>query len=256
MTKTHDSWNAHLYDGKHRFISNYGTDLIEVLAPRQGEKILDLGCGTGDLANRLHGLGVDVIGVDKSENMVTQAKKKYPAIPFEVRDATNLGFTEEFDAVFSNAVLHWIRTPKEALQSIQESLQLKGRFVAEFGAKGNVQTITDEIQRQLKAAGYEDHAKRFPWYFPSIAEYTALMEDVGFQVELAQHFERPTPLEGISGMKNWIEMFGSSFFEGISEVEKEKILDAVVQHLKEKLYIDGVWIADYQRIRIVGIRVR
>lgn len=251
---TKDHWNADLYDQNHSFVSKYGNNLIELLAAKQGEKILDLGCGTGDLAKKLDDVGVNIVGVDKSQNMVTQALSKYPHIKFMVRDATDLRYHNEFDAVFSNATLHWVKQPKQALSCIYQSLKPGGRFVAEFGGKGNVQTITDEIIHQMKQSGIEYNMEQFPWYYPSIAEYPALMEEVGYRVTSAEHFDRPTLLDGENGLKNWIEMFGSHLFEGIDENQKDYIITKVENHLKEVLYKDGKWIADYKRIRVIGIK--
>lgn len=252
--KTKDIWNANLYDGNHSFVSKYGSDLIELLAPKKGESILDLGCGTGDLAKKLFDAGVNLVGVDYSPNMILEAKSKYPAINFNVADATNLEFNHEFDGVFSNATLHWVKPPQQALHSIYKSLIKGGRFVAEFGGKGNVQTITDEIVRQIKQSGIDYNMEQFPWYYPSIGEYTSLMEKVGFRVTFAQHFDRPTPLEGENGLKNWIEMFGSPLFQGVPEDKKDYIINKIEDQLKEVLYKDGKWIADYKRIRVIGIK--
>jgi ubiquinone/menaquinone biosynthesis C-methylase UbiE len=249
-----DNWNANLYDQNHSFVSKYGSDLIELLAPKQGEKILDLGCGTGDLAKKLADVGVNIVGADKSKNMVAQAKNKYPNISFVVGDATELGYHTEFDAVFSNATLHWVKQPKRALEGIFQSLKPGGRFVAEFGGKGNVQTITDEIIHQIKQSGIEFRPEQFPWYYPSIGEYTTLMEEVGFKVILAEHYDRPTPLEGKNGLKNWIEMFGGLLFEGIDEDSKKNIITKVEKNLSEILKNDGNWIADYKRIRVIGLK--
>lgn len=251
---TKDFWNASLYVQNHSFVSNYGNNLIELLAPKQGEKILDLGCGTGDLAKTLNDLGVNVVGVDNSKNMITEARNKYPHIQFLVRDVTDLGYNFEFDAVFSNATLHWVNQPKQALNWIYQSLKQDARFVAEFGGKGNVQTIINEILHQLKATGIEYKTKQSPWYYPSIGEYTSLMEEVGFRVIFAQHFDRPTPLDGENGLKNWIEMFGSHMFEGINEDQKDDIITKVENNLKPILCKDGNWIADYKRIRVIGIK--
>ncbi|MBT2727698.1 methyltransferase domain-containing protein [Bacillus sp. ISL-75] len=251
-----DSWNASLYDTKHSFVSQFGGDLVQWLAPQSSEKILDLGCGTGDLANQLNQLGVDIIGIDKSENMIQQAQKKYPGLTFEVQDAVNMGYTNEFDAVFSNATLHWIKTPKQALQSIYNALKPGGRFVAEFGGKGNVQKITDAIINQLGEHGttYKSEQLQFPWYYPSIGEYTSIMEQVGFRVTHAQHFDRPTPLSGEQGLRNWIEMFATSMFEGVTSDTKELIITRVEENLREVLFRNGEWIADYKRIRVLGIK--
>ena len=118
-----------------------------------------------------------------------------------VQDATDLDYHNEFDAVFSNATLHWVKPPIQALHCIFKSLKQGGRFVAEFGGKGNVQTITDEIIKQIKEAGFEFKKEQFPWFYPSIAEYSSLMEETGFRVTFAQHFDRPTPFGG----RYWIK---------------------------------------------------
>ena len=255
MAKTvKDQWNANLYDQNHSFVSQFGTDLVQLLAPKQRESILDLGCGTGDLSRKISDFEAQVIGIDQSINMIEQAKVKYPEISFDVQDATELTYENEFDAIFSNATLHWIKQPEKALQGIFAGLKEGGRFVAEFGGKGNVQTITDEIIRQLKTEEIEFKDEQFPWFYPSIAEYAALMERVGFRVTFAQHFDRPTQLEGQDGLRNWIEMFGTQFFEGIAEQGKNKIVAQVEKNLKESLYKAGHWYADYKRIRVVGVK--
>lgn len=249
-----DNWNADLYDDKHAFVSKFGNNLVELLDPKQGEKILDLGCGTGDLTNTIHNFGAETLGIDKSENMVKQALHKYPHLEFKVQDATCLDFPNKFDAVFSNATLHWVHPPIQALESIYESLKQGGRFVAEFGGKGNVQTITDEIIRQITGAGFPFSEEQFPWYYPSIGEYSNLMEIVGFRVTFAQHFDRPTPLVGENGLRNWIAMFGDQLFHGIPIDAKNEIILKVEENVKDILYIEGKWMADYKRLRVIGVK--
>jgi len=249
-----DSWNAKLYDAKHSFVSLYGESLIGLLAPQKGEKILDLGCGTGDLAKQLSAYGSEITGIDQSEKMIEQARSKYPTIKFIVQDATKLSFHHEFDAVFSNAALHWIKQPKPVLTGIFKSLKQGGRFVAEFGGKGNVQAISDEMIHQIGAEGFTFNIEQYPWFFPSIAEYTTLMEQAGFRVTLAQHFDRPTPLDGEGAIRNWVNMFGSSMFEGIPDVKKDVIISRVEKNLRKVLYQDGCWVGDYKRIRVIGYK--
>lgn len=186
--------------------------------------------------------------------MIMQASSKYPNIKFLVQDATKLDYHNEFDAVFSNATLHWVRPPKQALQCIWKTLKNGGRFIAEFGGKGNVQAITDSIVDQIKAAGLNYLPEQFPWYYPSIGEYSSLMEEVGFRVTFAQHFDRPTSLDGDNGLRNWIEMFGSGFFRDITQDKKDYIITKVENHLTDVLYKDGNWLADYKRIRVIGIK--
>lgn len=245
-------WNADLYDTSHSFVSKYGHDLISLLDFQKGERILDLGCGTGDLAKKLADAGVEVLGIDSSADMIKQANQKYPEVSFHIGDATALEFQAEFDAVFSNAVLHWIKEPEKALTSVYESLKSGGRFVADFGGIGNVQTITDEMIEQIKQAGFTFTNQQFPWYFPSIGEYAALMEKAGFHVLFAQHYNRPTLLEGERGLSNWMDMFGALFFEGIPENEIKAIKQRVETNLRNQLYKDGNWIADYKRIQVIG----
>lgn len=249
-----DVWDAKFYDQRHSFVSTYGNSLIEILEPKAGECILDLGCGTGDLTKNLFELGVKIIGVDKSENMIAQAIEKYPEIDFEIQDVTTLDYEDTFDAVFSNATLHWVHPPKKALECIYASLKTGGRFVAEFGGKGNVQLITNEIINEINHAGYEFDLSKFPWYYPSIGEYTTLMENVGFRVTFANHYDRPTPLEGLEGLRNWISMFGMQLFEGICKEQTDNIISRVESTLKEKMFDGEHWIADYKRIRVVGIK--
>ncbi|WP_438646635.1 class I SAM-dependent methyltransferase [Robertmurraya kyonggiensis] len=246
------NWNANLYDGKHAFVSQFGQNLIELLEPKSGERILDLGCGTGDLANQLFENGVNVVGVDNSVNMVELAKNKYPQIKFIALDAKNLAFDGEFDAVFSNATLHWVKQPIQALQGIYHSLKPGGRFVAEFGGKGNVQTISNEIVMQIEAAGFKFKEEHFPWFYPSISEYSTLMEEVGFRVTFAQHFDRPTPLNGDEGLRNWIQMFGRQLFTGVPEESRAHLITKIENKLKGSLYKEDNWIADYKRIRVIG----
>lgn len=254
MEVNSDNWNANLYDEKHVFVSQFGRELVELLAPVKSERILDIGCGTGDLANKLAINLVNVVGIDKSANMINQARAKYPHLTFRVDDATDLKYKDEFDAVFSNATLHWVKPPEHALSCIYNGLKAGGRFVAEFGGKGNVQLITDEIINQFNVLGMEYEPKNFPWYFPSIAEYSTLMENAGFRVVFAHHFERPTPLDGENGLRNWIEMFAGNIFGSETNETKQFIITKVEKNLKEVLYKNGSWLADYKRIRVIGMK--
>ena len=254
MARTADHWNAQAYDGHHSFVSKYGHSLLDLLNPTEGESIVDLGCGTGDLAHKMAQAGAHVKGIDQSPSMINQAQEKYPDLSFQIMSATELPYQKEYDAIFSNAVLHWVKPPEEALSGIYQSLKTQGRFVAEFGGKGNVKQITDELFKQLKQSDVPSAHLHFPWYFPSIAEYTLLMEKVGFRVILAQHYDRPTPLEGEDGLKNWIMMFGRSLFEGMPESTRDAIISKTEESLKETMYQQGQWVADYKRIRVVGIK--
>lgn len=249
-----DSWNATLYDDHHQFVSYYGKGMVELLALQQGERILDVGCGTGDLAASLTEQGAHVVGIDLSQNMVDAAAHKYPHIDFAQRDVTNLSFSNEFDAVFSNATLHWVKTPEAAIHSIYTALKKGGRFVAEFGGIGNVETITSTLIDEIKRAGIAYRADDFPWYFPSIAEYCTLLEQAGFHVTFAEHFDRPTKLDGEDGLRNWLDMFSHRFFEHVPTATKETVYVTTIARLRPLLMQRDAWYADYKRLRIVAYK--
>lgn len=247
-------WNAKLYDSKHSFVANLGTSLVEFLSPQPEECILDLGCGTGHLTEKIASSKAEVIGIDSAESMIEQARLNYPNLQFEVADAINLQFTEKFDAVFSNAVLHWIKEPEKVVAGIERSLKPGGRFVAEFGGKGNVKAIVSAIYNAMEAAGYAAVDSN-PWYFPSIGEYATLLENQGLKLIYATLFERPTLLEdGEKGMQNWITMFANSFFQEMPAAQKTNILNAIENQLRTSLYKNGTWFADYKRIRVIAIK--
>jgi trans-aconitate methyltransferase len=248
-----DNWDANLYDNSHRFVSMYGESLIDLLAPKKDEHILDVGCGTGDLAKTLSEAGCSVIGIDKSANMIEYAKSKYPHIPFYIKDVLELDEFNVFDAVFSNATLHWVKQPKDALQAIWQSLKINGRFVAEFGGAGNVELILNERRRQLERLEIEFQS---PWYYPSIGQYASLMEEVGFRVTLAVHYDRPTLLNGEEGLRNWIDMFAASIFESVPYEMKDDVISRIENNLQETMYKDGNWFADYKRIRVIGLKMK
>jgi trans-aconitate 2-methyltransferase len=250
MTKS-DRWNANLYENKHSFVWQYGNDLIEILAPQPQEKILDLGCGTGQLTEKIRATGATVIGIDNSAEMVAKAQENYPHIEFQVADATNFSFNEPFDAIFSNAVLHWVKPPEAAIQCMGKALKSGGRLIVEFGGKGNVSQIIEAIYAELKEYNYQPTTN--PWYFPSIGEYAILLEEKGFEVAYANLFTRPTKLEGgDTGLRNWLEMFASSLLSSFTVSEKLEIINKIETRLQGNLDRQGNWIADYKRIRIVA----
>lgn len=249
-----DDWNPKLYDNNHSFVSDYGSSLIELLNPKSDEDILDLGCGTGDLANQIYIKSLNVVGIDKSRQMINQANKKYPNITFSVQDIINFSYSQPFNAIFSNATMHWIKQPEKALKNIYKYLKTGGRFVAEFGGKHNVQTITNEVIYQMRKLNINYDYEQFPWYFPSIGEYTTLMEEIGFTVIFAEYFDRPTPLVGEEGLSNWINMFSNRMFENLKENTKRTIIKNVENNLKPILHDGNQWVADYKRIRVIGIK--
>jgi len=248
-----NNWNTSLYDQKHAFVFEYGKSLISLLDPQPGESILDLGCGTGHLTNTIAGSGASVVGLDSSQDMIEAARITYPGIEFLQADATNFSLPSTFDAVFSNATLHWVVEAEKAIRCIPTSLKSRGRFVAEFGGKGNVATIITAIQQSIwELARIEVNPG---WFFPSIGEYTPILEQQGLAVQSAVLFDRPTKLEdGENGLRNWIQMFCASMFRDVPDALKEQALYSTEEKARDRLFKHDHWIADYRRLRIVAVK--
>jgi trans-aconitate methyltransferase len=243
-------WNPTLYDDKHSFVWKHGAALIELLLPLPGERVLDLGCGTGHLTAEIANRGAEVVGIDSSPPMIDQARQSYPAATFDVMDARDFAFAAPFDAVFSNAVLHWIKQPAQVIDCVRRCLKPGGRFVAEFGGRGNVRQIATAIANVFRTRGYGPF--ELPWYYPTIGEYANLLERGGLELTYAILFERPTPLDGECGLRHWIEMFGSEFLNRVPAAERELFFQNVEEQLRPVLYREGVWSADYRRLRVVA----
>ena len=247
-------WNTELYNLQHKFVYKFGENVVEWLDPHVGEKILDVGCGTGQLSDIIHHAGAIVTGIDASPEMIKKAKQNYDDIKFFVKDACNFSFEEKFDAAFSNAALHWISKQKEALQCICDALKQHGRFVFEMGGKHNIENIHRAIECVMLEEGLEDKIPGESYYFPSVAEQCHLLEEVGFTVSDVMYFKRPTKLEGNDGMRLWMAQFYGFFFKDISNELRERITIKAVQRLKKTNYQHGEWSADYVRLRIKAIK--
>lgn len=227
-------WDPKEYDARHHYVTDYGASLIGMLNPQPGERILDLGCGTGHLAHEIAKAGAVVVGIDSSPDMIAKARQNYPGIDFRVADAAAFRDPQPFDAVFSNAVLHWIKPPEPVAAAISAASKPGGRLVVEFGGKGNVRSVTSLLEAH-------------PWYYPSIAEYSTLLERNGFETITAALFPRPTAVEGENGLRDWLKMFTSTFLPEDRAPEFERAL-------RPKLYRDGVWYMDYVRLRITAVK--
>jgi trans-aconitate methyltransferase len=251
MTTT-QHWDATLYDGKHGFVWQHGAALVELLTPRPGERILDLGCGTGHLTARIAEVGATVVGLDRSAEMLAQARAAYPRIEFVQGDAREFAFAKPFDAVFSNALLHWVRPPETVVRRVRDTLRPGGRFVAEFGGRGNVRAVIEALRVAAERVGVG--AEPPAWYYPSVGEYSGLLEATGLEVRFAVLFDRPTPLEGEAGLRDWVRMFAGGMLEGVPAERREEFLRAVEEAARPALFRDGGWVADYRRLRLVAVR--
>jgi trans-aconitate methyltransferase len=251
-------WDANLYEAHYSFVWERGRGVLQLLAPQAGERILDLGCGTGHLSAQIAETGARVVGIDSSEEMISEARRKYPQVEFGVADARSFRFEQPFDAVFSNAVLHWVREADLVIESAWKALRPGGRYVIEMGGKGNVRKIevalTAAYQR-FSSPSPPGLGDPNPWYYPSIGEYSGLLERQGFEVSFAALFDRPTPLEnGEEGLRNWIRMFGGTFLKDVPEREHQEFLRYVESETRPSLFRDGGWVADYRRLRLVAVK--
>ncbi len=242
------SWNPDRYDKNARFVSDLGMPVVELLAPRPGERILDIGCGDGVLTEKLVALGCAVVGVDSSPEQVAGACAR--GLDCRVASGENLAFVREFDAVFSNAALHWMRRPDAVIAGVRRALKPGGRFVAEMGGDGCVATIVAALTTALARRDI-DATAHHPWFFPSADDYRRRLESHGFTVESIALFPRPTPLPG--DVTAWLETFAESFIHALPAAERPSFLAEVREALRPLLAdADGNWTADYVRLRFAA----
>lgn len=184
--------------------------------------------------------------------MVKESRQRYPELEFVYADARDFELSIQLDAVFSNAVLHWISDQRAVLESVHDALEPGGRFVAELGGEGNIDAILTAVEAELAERGY---SVTNPWYFPSVGQYTALLEECGFEVRYAALFDRPTELDGgDDGLRNWLEIFGDGLFAEVPSEVEEEVIEKVERSLRGELYRQGTWTADYRRLRFKAFR--
>lgn len=246
-------WDSKLYDTKHNFVTKAGNDIIKILQAKPEEIILDLGCGTGALTNAIAADCAKIVGIDSSLEMIEQACRNYPNVEFKVASGSSFVFDYQFDAVFSNAALHWMKPPEPVIAKVYAHLKPGGRFVFEMGGGGN--NVKNLLASIIAAAerfnlGYVDVIN----YFPTLGTYSKLLEDAGFRVDYAQTIDRPTKLEGKDGLRNWVKMFRSNVVKQIPEAQHENFFNTVEEIARPILYHDDTWWADYVRLRAIATK--
>jgi len=245
MTQT---WSPADYRRNASFVPELGAPMIARLAPKPGERVLDLGCGDGVLTAQIAESGATVVGVDASAAMVAAARTL--GVDARIADATTLPFDGEFDAVFSNAVLHWVLDPDAALDGIRRALKPGGRFVAEFGGHGNIAAVSVAVRSVLHA---HDITFEWPWYYPTATAYAARLRAAGLIPKDVGVVPRPTPLP--TDMAAWLATFGGALFASVPAESRETITSEIVELLRPALCDErGVWILDYVRLRVVAVK--
>jgi SAM-dependent methyltransferase len=243
-------WSASDYAKNGRFVQEMAAAVFAMLEPKPGERILDLGCGDGALTAEIKTAGAHVLGVDLSDELLAVARMK--GLRVRKLDGHALDFVSEFDAVFSNAALHWMLKPELVIAGVHRALRPHGRFVAELGGHGNVAAIATAM-RAVGALRNGDPALVAPWFFPTVEEYRALLADGGFTVREIALVPRPTPLK--TGMEGWLRTFGRSFFDQFPEPERSEVVREVMTLLRPSLCDSkGVWTADHVRLRFFAER--
>ena len=243
-------WNSDRYAENAPYVPALGQPVLDLLKVRPGERILDLGCGDGVLTEKIAALGAEVVGVDSSPDMVEAAKLR--GLDARVASGYALKFNREFDAVFSNAALHWMKDdPDAVIAGVNRALKPGGRFVGEMGGHGNVAAITVALLSTLERRNIANPAALIPWYYPTVDGYCAKLEAGGFAVNYIELIPRPTPLP--TGMAAWIETFGMSLIRNLPEAEHTNAVAEVVEKLRPVLCDEkGHWTADYVRLRFAA----
>jgi trans-aconitate methyltransferase len=250
MSAAPQDWNSSRYAQNARFVSDLGQPVLELLNPQPGERILDLGCGDGALTEKLVAAGAQVVGIDGSADMVDAARKR--GVDARVMNAYHLTFDNEFDTVFSNAALHWMKDdPNAVIQGVYRALKCGGRFAAEMGGHGCVAAIVIALCAALEKHGVPQPASGIPWYFPTVDDYRSRLERAGLRVKYIALIPRPTPLP--TGMRGWLETFGIPFTNLLPESDRGAFLDEVTERLRPALCDEqGRWTADYVRLRFLA----
>ena len=249
-TRANQHWDPDRYRRNAGFVAELGESLIDLLAPRAGERILDLGCGDGALTAKLQAMGLEVVGIDASPDQICAAQSL--GLDARLMSGEDLRFDGEFDAVFSNAAMHWMIDADAVIEGVRRALRPGGRFVSEMGGFGNVAKIRSALNLALSVHGYDGQSVD-PWYFPTVGEQRQRLEKCGFAIRNITLFDRPTQLP--SDVGDWLDTFAESYIGMLSNDTRLQVVADVVERLRPVLVDEsGTWIADYVRLRFHAVR--
>jgi SAM-dependent methyltransferase len=249
MVNTASRWSPADYAQNAAFVPALGDAVLQVLAPRPGEMILDVGCGDGALTARIAEAGANVIGLDSSPEMVEAARARGVDAFVADAEAMDLERFGQFDAVFSNAALHWMLDPDAVASGIFRALRGGGRFVGEMGGAGNLAILRRALRDELIARGYAMPDQDPAWY-AGAEDFTRLYCLAGFDDIRAELIARPTPLPG--GIAAWVKTFRAGLMDVamVPEWERDDVAAAVEERAAPALRTaDGTYCADYVRLR-------
>lgn len=261
-------WDADDYDRRFGFVTELGSPVLDLLGAVPGERVLDLGCGTGHQAAALAAAGCEVVGLDVDAAMVARARDVHagqPGLRFVLGDAqvaatlAALDVGDGFDAVLSNAALHWMTDVAATLATVRAALRPGGRFVAEMGGAGNVRTARSAIAAALVDLGVpadtaEATVSARSW-FPTVGQQSTALEAAGFVVRRMELVDRPTPLAAGDTLWSWTTMFRPWAADLVPDERASELAARVDSHgaglgLRRD---DGSWWIDYVRLRLVAV---
>ena len=254
-------WNADDYDTRFGFVSRYGDDVLDALAAQPGERVLDLGCGTGRHAGAMATAGATVVGVDLDEAMLAKARADHPGVRFVALDASaegalaTLAADEPFDACLSNAALHWMTPQDVVLRNVRSVLRDGGRFVAEMGGAGNIAALDAALRAGLTELGLAD-VPMTANFFPTVGTEATLLEAAGFRVEVMRWFRRPTPLAEGSTAADWARHFRATTWQHVPDDLHGELARHINAHAEAAGLLGSAgWVADYCRLRFTAVAV-
>jgi trans-aconitate methyltransferase len=247
---TSSTWHPKTYAQNARFVSELGEPLLELLDAQPGERILDLGCGDGALTEKIAAAGCTVVGADSSLAQIQATRKR--GLDALVVDGQRFSFRRPFDAVFTNAALHWMKRAENVVGNVARCLKPGGRFVGEFGGQGNVETIRMTLHAGLRRRAIDPWTVD-PWYYAAPQDYEKLLAAHGFSVSYVELIPRPTRLPG--DILGWLEVFAQPFTQAVAASQRQQFLEDIREGLRPRLQkSDGTWYADYVRLRFKAVK--